>query len=147
VKNLILSEVNVKNIEYIEDTANILLKRVKPNFKKTGPNMANSWRSRRILSKCQWNDQWFLRKVKLTFLLIPRMSGSLSMILRSYQMISQTPGGRYGTLTVALDTTILRSQGEGMPVSWSTGSRTCERTKNFEVTDKISIRIGRERWD
>ena len=37
VKNLILSEVNVKTIEYIEDTANILLKRIKPNFKKLGP--------------------------------------------------------------------------------------------------------------
>ena len=37
VKNLILSEVNVKELEYITDTAGILVKRIKPDFKKLGP--------------------------------------------------------------------------------------------------------------
>ena len=36
IKHLIISEVNVKEIEYIEDTAGILVKTVKPDFKKMG---------------------------------------------------------------------------------------------------------------
>ena len=52
VKNLILSEVNVKNIEYIEDTANILLKRIKPNFKKLGPKYGKLMKDNRRTS-CQ----------------------------------------------------------------------------------------------
>ena len=37
VKSLVLNEVNVKEIEYITDTAGILVKRIKPNFKTLGP--------------------------------------------------------------------------------------------------------------
>ncbi|MFM7217957.1 MAG: isoleucine--tRNA ligase, partial [Bacteroidota bacterium] len=36
VKELILAEVNVKNIEYIEDTAGVLVKKIRPNFKVLG---------------------------------------------------------------------------------------------------------------
>src|SRR5690606_19714996 len=36
VKDLILSEVNVKEIEYIDDTSGILIKKIKPNFRKLG---------------------------------------------------------------------------------------------------------------
>ena len=37
VKGLILSEVNVKQLELIEDTTGIITKRIKPNFKTLGP--------------------------------------------------------------------------------------------------------------
>ena len=37
VRNIILSEVNVKEIEYITDTTGVLVKRIKPNFKTLGP--------------------------------------------------------------------------------------------------------------
>ncbi|MGM0532478.1 MAG: isoleucine--tRNA ligase, partial [Bacteroidota bacterium] len=37
VKNLVLTEVNVKHVEYISDTSELLTKKVKPNFKKLGP--------------------------------------------------------------------------------------------------------------
>ena len=37
VKDLILAEVNVKEVEYIDDTASILVKKIKPNFKTLGP--------------------------------------------------------------------------------------------------------------
>ncbi|HSZ26164.1 MAG TPA: isoleucine--tRNA ligase [Cytophagaceae bacterium] len=36
VEDLILSEVNVKKIEYIDDTSDVLVKKIKPNFKKLG---------------------------------------------------------------------------------------------------------------
>jgi isoleucyl-tRNA synthetase len=37
VKDLILSEVNVKEVEYITDTSGILVKKIKPDFKSLGP--------------------------------------------------------------------------------------------------------------
>ena len=37
VEDLILSEVNVKEIEYLQDTAGVLVKSIKPNFKALGP--------------------------------------------------------------------------------------------------------------
>src|SRR5690606_10490184 len=36
VEDLILSEVNVKKVEYIDDTSGILIKKIKPNFRKLG---------------------------------------------------------------------------------------------------------------
>jgi len=39
VRNLILSEVNVKEIEYIDESAGILVKKIKPNFKTLGPQI------------------------------------------------------------------------------------------------------------
>ena len=37
VESLILSEVNVKRLEFIEDTTGVITKRIKPNFKTLGP--------------------------------------------------------------------------------------------------------------
>ena len=42
VKDLILSEVNVKNLEILTDTAGILVKKIKPDFKKLGPKYGNA---------------------------------------------------------------------------------------------------------
>ena len=37
VKSLILNEVNIKQLEFIEDTTGVITKRIKPNFKTLGP--------------------------------------------------------------------------------------------------------------
>ena len=39
VKELILSETNIKDIEYITDTAGFIKKKIKPNFKTLGPKV------------------------------------------------------------------------------------------------------------
>ena len=41
VKNLIMGEVNVKQVQLIEDTTGVITKRIKPNFKTSVPNTAN----------------------------------------------------------------------------------------------------------
>jgi len=40
VKELILSETNIKDIEYITDTAGFIKKEIKPNFKALGQKLA-----------------------------------------------------------------------------------------------------------
>ncbi|NMC39764.1 MAG: isoleucine--tRNA ligase, partial [Bacteroidales bacterium] len=37
VRNLVLSEVNVRDVEYIKDTTGIVIRKIKPNFKVLGP--------------------------------------------------------------------------------------------------------------
>lgn len=37
IKGLILSEVNVKELKFVDNAAGILVKRIKPDFKKLGP--------------------------------------------------------------------------------------------------------------
>jgi len=38
VRPLVLAEVNVKDVEYVDDTSGILVRRIKPNFKLLGPS-------------------------------------------------------------------------------------------------------------
>jgi isoleucyl-tRNA synthetase len=37
VRSLILAEVNVKEVEYVDDTSGMLIRKVKPSFKLLGP--------------------------------------------------------------------------------------------------------------
>ena len=69
VKDLILSEVNVKELELLEDTAGVLVKKIKPNFKTIGKKygkhmkaiiaITNQWSQDDIilLDKKQWLDR------------------------------------------------------------------------------------------
>ena len=143
VKNLILSEVNVKNIEYIEDTANILLKRVKPNFKKLGPKYGKLMKiiaehlvnlDQKAISDFEKNGEYNLsldhQDVRIT--------------LDDIEIISDDiPGLQVavmGTLTVALDTTITPVLlEEGIARELINRIQNLRKDKNFEVTDKISV--------
>ncbi|MGA2822628.1 MAG: isoleucine--tRNA ligase [Bacteroidales bacterium] len=143
VKNLILSEVNVKNIEYIEDTANILLKRVKPNFKKLGPKYGKLMKviaehlvtlDQAAISDFEKNGEYNLsldhQDVRIT--------------LDDIEIISDDiPGLQVavmGTLTVALDTTITPVLlEEGIARELINRIQNLRKDKNFEVTDKISV--------
>jgi isoleucyl-tRNA synthetase len=143
VKNLILSEVNVKNIEYIEDTANILLKRIKPNFKKLGPKYGKLMKviaehlinlGQEAISDFEKNGEYNLsldhQDVRIT--------------LDDIEIISDDiPGLQVavmGTLTVALDTTITPVLlEEGIARELINRIQNLRKDKNFEVTDKISV--------
>lgn len=45
VADIVLREVNVKEIEYLKDTAGILVKDIKPDFKKLGPRMGKDMKA------------------------------------------------------------------------------------------------------
>ena len=60
VKNIILSEVNVKEIEYITDTTGVLVKKIKPNFKTLGPKYGKY-----PLRSPQWNKVIFSSSRKM----------------------------------------------------------------------------------
>jgi isoleucyl-tRNA synthetase len=145
VKNLILSEVNVKNIEYIEDTANILSKRVKPNFKKLGPKFGKLMKdiAERLVKLDQAEINDFEKKGEYTFSIDHQ---DIRITLDDVEIISDDiPGLQVavmGNLTVALDTTITSVlHEEGIARELINRIQNLRKDKDFEVTDKINVKL------
>jgi isoleucyl-tRNA synthetase len=147
VKNLILSEVNVKELEYITDTSAILVKRIKPDFKKLGPKYG------RLMKQIAESVTNFTREdisaLEKEGRFILNFNGQdVELTLEDVEIISEDIPGwlvtNMGTLTVALDITIT-------PVLWEEGIarelinriQNLRKDKGFEVTDKINVELQR----
>lgn len=145
VKNLILAEVNVKEIEYITDTAGILVKKLKPNFKVLGKKAGSAMKplSEAITSMSQEDIASFEAAGKFSL----TVSGqTFEIILEDAEIISEDiPGWEVnstGKLTVALDVTLTDSlKEEGIARELVNRIQNIRKEKGFEVTDKISVRL------
>jgi len=62
VENLILSEINVKQLELLDDASDILVKEVKPNFKTLGPRFGKNMRF--VVSAIQNLDEKQLKSLE-----------------------------------------------------------------------------------
>lgn len=145
VKNLILSEVNVKSIEYITDTTGILTKRLKPDFKKLGPRFGKQMKQ---LAALLTNlSQQEINSLEREGKLILNLEGApVEILTDEVEILSEDiPGWQVasmGTLTVALDITVT-------PELWKEGIarevinriQNLRKEKQFEVTDKIIVKI------
>lgn len=117
VKHIVLSETNIKEIELLEDTEGILVKKIKPNFKTIGPKygkqmkaiagMVNQWTGADI-SAVETNGGW---KGDIN-------GDSIELDLGDFDIVTDDiPGwlvASEGRMTVALDITLndeLRSEG------------------------------------
>ncbi|TSA24807.1 MAG: isoleucine--tRNA ligase, partial [Bacteroidetes bacterium] len=145
VKNLILAEVNVKELEYITDTAGILVKRIKPNFKKLGPRYGKLMKSLagRITSLEQAEITQLERDGKVQF----KLEGVEVVINRDeVEIISEDiPGWQVvnlGNLTVALDVTVTSElRQEGIARELINRIQNLRKEKGFEVTDHIVVEL------
>ncbi|MCB8999497.1 MAG: isoleucine--tRNA ligase, partial [Bacteroidales bacterium] len=117
VKSLILSEVNVKEVEYITDTAGILVKKIKPNFKTLGPKYGKLMKEiAAAVNKMEQSDIVSFEKegqYKIT-----AGNETLSLVPEDVEILSEDiPGwlvANEGRITVALDISIdedLRQEG------------------------------------
>jgi isoleucyl-tRNA synthetase len=146
VETLILSEVNVKSIEFIDDTSGILVKKIKPNFKvlgkKYGPKMkaisgALSQIGKDGISQFEKNGTFELNlgdeKITLT--------------IEDVEISSEDiPGwlvANDNTLTVALDVNISEElKEEGIARDLVNRIQNLRKDSGMEVQDKIKIAIG-----
>ncbi|HEY4787156.1 MAG TPA: DUF5915 domain-containing protein, partial [Bacteroidales bacterium] len=145
VKKLILTEVNVKELEYISDTTGILVKKIKPNFKTLGPKYGKQMKgisaaiaafSQRDITTMEQQNQWNLR--------IDGVEVNLS--LEDVEIMSEDiPGwlvASEGRLTVALDVTLTPELiQEGIARELINRIQNLRKDSGFDVTDKISIEI------
>lgn len=146
VKEIILSEVNIKQIEYIDHTEGLINKKIKPDYKKLGKKLGQKMKevAEALLSLNQQQISDF--EVSGTFLFKSVDGNEITLNLDEVEILTdEMPGwvvNSEGTLTVALDLNIspvLRN--EGLARELINRIQNLRKEKGFEVTDKISIKL------
>jgi len=144
VKELILSETNVRDIEYITDASGFIKKKVKPNFKALGPKVGKDMKAvaDAIINMDQDTLNKFEQKGNSTFEI---GNSTFEIALSDVEIIAEdVPGwqvANMGKLTVALDVNISNElKQEGLSREFINRVQNLRKTKGFEVTDKINVR-------
>ncbi|MVN21837.1 isoleucine--tRNA ligase [Mucilaginibacter sp. HMF7410] len=143
VKELILSETNIKNIEYITDNASFISKKIKPNFKALGKKVGKDMKLvAEAIGKFSPED---INKLE--------QSGQILIPDTSYLLLSSeveitaedVPGWQVaslGKLTVALDVALTEElKQEGVSRELVNRIQNLRKSNGLEVTDRINIRI------
>jgi len=145
IKDLILSEVNVKEIEYLHDTSGILVKKIKPNFKALGPRYGKQMKEiAGLISGFTKEDILHLEKEgKFP---IQTGEGEIILTLSDVEISSEDiPGwmvANEGPLTTALDVNVTPDlKEEGTARELVNRIQNMRKESGFEVTDKINIQI------
>lgn len=146
VEELILSEVNVKELTYLHDT-NVLVKSIKANFKTLGPRFGKDMKA--VATLVAGFGQTEIAEIeKVGEIAIDLPSGRQMLQLGDVEIQSQDiPGWLVvsdGGLTVALDITLTPSLvEEGIAREMVNRIQNLRKDSGLEVTDKISLRIAR----
>lgn len=147
IKSLVLNEVNVKEMKFVDNAAGILVKRIKPDFKKLGPRYGKIMKqlAARVASMEQSEILEFEQKGEFTF----DIEGQQATVLTSdVEIISEDiPGwlvANEGRLTVALDITVTEElKREGIARELVNRIQNIRKSSGFDITDKITIRLTR----
>ena len=146
VSEEIKREVNVKNIEFIEGKSDLLVKSIKPNFKKLGPkygkfmkeisSKTNSLENTRILE---------LEKTGKIDLIINKKS--ITFNVDDFDISSKDIEGwlvaNEGNITVALDISIDQElMEEGIAREIVSKIQNLRKSNGFEVTDRIGLNFS-----
>ena len=146
VANLIMSEVNVKGINYVGGDAGILVKRIKPDFKKLGPKFGKNMKAaaQALTSLEQSQIAQFEKDGKIALTL----NGEEAVVeLTDVEVISEDiPGwlvANDGNITVALDITITDDlRKEGIARELVNRIQNVRKSKDFNITDRIVVKIN-----
>ncbi|MFW6370263.1 MAG: DUF5915 domain-containing protein, partial [Bacteroidota bacterium] len=145
VKDLILTEVNVKEVEYIDDASGVLVKKIKPNFKTLGPKYGKMMKG--ISAAVSQFDQAAIAEFeKSGHSRIDVTGQSIELSLNDVEITSEDiPGwlvANEGRLTIALDITLTDElKQEGLARELINRIQNLRKDSGFDVTDKINIRI------
>ncbi|MDP4291439.1 MAG: class I tRNA ligase family protein, partial [Bacteroidota bacterium] len=145
VRNLILSEVNVKEIEYLTDRSGVLVKKIKPNFKTLGPRYGKLMKQ--IVAAVAEFDQKDIADLEQAGSRVLDIQGEkVELLLTDVEIMAEDiPGwvlANEGAITVALDITITsKLKEEGIARELINRIQNLRKEKNFEVTDKIVLQV------
>ena len=147
VKSLIMNEVNVKEIKFVDGAAGVLVKKVKCDFKKLGPKFGKQMKavaaavaemSQEAISELEKNGKYTLN-----------LNGEEAVIeVSDVEIISEDiPGwlvANEGKLTVALEVTVTEElRREGIARELVNRIQNIRKSSGFEITDKIKITISK----
>lgn len=146
MRNLILTEVNVKELKFVDNAAGILVKRVKPDFKKLGPRYGKIMKqlANAITGMSQEAIASYEREGRYVFDI-----DGLQAVIESgdAEILSEDiPGwlvANEGRLTVALDVTLTEElQKEGYARELVNRIQNIRKQNEYEITDKIRITLA-----
>ena len=146
VKQLILNEVNVKDMKFVDNTAGILVKRIKPDFKKLGPRYGKIMKALAAAIQQMSQDDINAFEKAGTFTL--QVDGQEAVLERAdVEIISEDiPGwlvANEGRLTVALDITVTDElKKEGLARELVNRIQNLRKSSGFEITDKVNITLA-----
>jgi isoleucyl-tRNA synthetase len=145
VKKLILSEVNVKDLKFTNNSEGILVRKIKPDYKKLGPRYGRIMKQLAVAIQgmSQEDISAFETNGGCTFLI----GGQEAVIeFADVEIISEDIPGwlvtNEGILTVALDITLTEElRREGLARELVNRIQNLRKSKGYDITDKIKIHI------
>lgn len=145
IKDLVLAEVNVKEIEYVKDTHGIIKKKAKPNFKTLGRRLGKHMKvAAQAIAKMTQED---IAKLEATSQYVLDVEGENYVLeLEDFEIIAEDiPGWEIasdGPLTVALDIQLDENlKDEGMARDIVNRVQNIRKESDFDVTDRITVKM------
>ncbi|MDB0011447.1 isoleucine--tRNA ligase [Crocinitomicaceae bacterium] len=145
IKDLILSEVNVKELKLIEEGSGVIVKSIKPNFKTIGPKYGKQMKAiSALVGKMTTDDIAAIEKNN-------GWNGEvdeqvIALDITDFEILAQDiPGwlvSTEGPLTVALDITISESlRAEGIARELVNRVQNLRKDSGLEITDRILLKV------
>ncbi len=145
VKDLILSEVNIKEIEYLTDDDGFIKKKIKPNFKTLGRKLGKNMKAaaqhingldQAAISAIEKNNQYTLEINGESYELTTEDFEISADEIPGWQVASD------GDITVALDITLTDDlKNEGIARELVNRIQNIRKSSDFDVTDRIKVTI------
>ncbi len=145
VKGLVMSEVNVKQIELLNDTTGIITKRIKPNFKTLGPKYGKYMKQIAALT-ATFSQERIAEIEASAETTLDLGDDKIVVTPADFEITSEDMPGwlvaSEGKLTVALDITVTDElRREGVARELINRIQNIRKDSGFEVTDKIRVEI------
>ena len=142
VETIILNEINVKEIEYLNENNNVLRKQIKANFKTLGPKFGKQMKE--IASKISALNDNEIKQLEKDNLIQLDNGTTISIndvIINTKDIPGYSVASNEG-VTVALDIHINENlKSEGLAREFVNRIQNYRKDNSFEVTDKITLNI------
>ncbi len=145
MEELILAEVNVKEINYITETEGVISKKLKPNFKLLGAKLGTMMKqASAVIANLSQNEISELERNGTLTILVEE--SPITLLINEVDIIAEDiPGWSVavkGNLTVALDISLSEALlKEGNARELINRVQNIRKEANFELTDKILLQI------
>lgn len=146
VKSVILDEVNVKELDFITSSSDVVMKSVKPNFRVLGKKVGGKMKVVQAqISKMQ-ADEIETFEQEGTFALVLPDGHVVNLIPEDVDVLSEGVAGwlvgSEGMVTVALDTNISKElRAEGLSRELVNRIQNLRKSANLEVTDRVHVSL------
>ena len=143
VKDIILDEINVENIEYIEDSNELVSRTAKANFKRLGARLGKSMKT--AAAKISQFDETQITQLLTNGSIEIDMDGEVTRLdANDVEILSEELGGwsvtQEGRITVALDTEVTQELLlRGFAREVVNRTQTMRKTADLELTDRIHV--------